>query len=186
MKALIFNGTFERRPDAISHQIANFFLAALKKKDVSIEIFNLADAGIPIFDVEKREVPDAVVAMNKAFRDADVHIWLTPLYHGSMTGAMKNCLDWIELSAKEPVPYLTNKVVAMVCWADGGQAMQGINAMDSVAKALRAWTLPYCIPAVRRLLRDESTGEFTEDYQHKFNLMTQLLTGEKIPQYSFE
>ena len=74
----------------------------------------------------------------------------------------------------------------MVCWADGGQAMQGINAMDSVAKALRAWTLPYCIPIVRRLLIDPETNTFTDEYQHKFDLMTQLLSSTDIPKYSFK
>lgn len=185
MKIMIFNGSFERRSESISHQIADYFQSALQQKDAEVTIFHVADADIPIFDVDQREVPESVIAMNKTFREADVHIWLTPLYHGSMTGAMKNCLDWIEYSAKEPEPYLTNKVIGLVCWADGGQAMQGINAMDSVAKALRAWTLPYCIPAVRRLLKDEKTGEFTEDYQHKFNLMSQLLVSSKAPQYSF-
>ena len=49
--------------------------------------------------------------MTETFRSADLHIWLTPLYHGSMTGIMKNCLDWLEISAKETTPYLTGKVV---------------------------------------------------------------------------
>ncbi|WP_163716205.1 NADPH-dependent FMN reductase [Mangrovibacterium lignilyticum] len=186
MKVLIFNGSFERSANSTSAQIANYFKQAFEQKQNEVTIFNLPDAGIPIFDVDNWEAPESVIAMNKAFREADAHIWLTPLYHGSMTGAMKNCLDWIELSAKEPEPYLTNKVVGMVCWADGGQAMQGINALDSVAKALRAWTLPYCVPAVRRLLTDPETGEFTEDYRNKFDLMAQLLSSTKIPHYSFE
>ena len=185
MNVLLFNGTYERRSDAISHRITGYLRSALKKKGADVSVFNLSEAGIPIFDVSTNEVPASVLEMNRIFRQADVHIWLTPLYHGSMTGAMKNCLDWLEVSSKESLPYLTNKVIGMVCWADGGQAMQGINAMDSVAKALRAWALPYCIPAVRRLLIDELSGDFTEDYQKKFNLMIQLLTGSKIPQYSF-
>ncbi|RKD92602.1 NADPH-dependent FMN reductase [Mangrovibacterium diazotrophicum] len=185
MKVLIFNGSFERKENSTSHRIANFFKEALEQKQHEVTVFNLGNADIPILDVENWEAPESVVAMNKAFREADAHIWLTPMYHGSMTGAMKNCLDWLELSAKEPEPYLTNKVVGMVCWADGGQAMQGINAMDSVAKALRAWTLPYCIPAVRRLLTDPETNEFTEEYQNKFNLMAQLLSSTSVPQYSF-
>ena len=116
--------------------------------------------------------------MAAAFRSADLHIWLTPLYHGSMTGIMKNCLDWLEISAKETSPYLTGKVVGMVCWADGGQAMQGITAMDAVAKSLRAWTLPYSIPVVRRSLYDDK-GNIAKEYQMKFDRMTSLLLASK-------
>ncbi len=185
MKVLIFNGSFERRTDSISNLIANYFKSALEEKNVQVSVFNIADADIPIFDVDKQEFPSSVLDMNKKFRAADVHIWLTPLYHGSMTGAMKNALDWMELSAKEPEPYLTNKVVGLVCWADGGQAMQGINAMDSVAKALRAWVLPYCIPAVRRLLTKDNSRDFSEEYIGKFNLMAKLLVDEQAPKYNF-
>ena len=185
MNVLIFNGSYERSTDSISHRITTYFKSVLEEKDVSVSVFHMAHAKIPIFDVDNRDVPESVVNMNEAFRNADVHIWLTPLYHGSMTGSMKNALDWMELSAKRPDPYLTNKVVGLVCWADGGQAMQGINAMDSVAKALRAWVLPYCIPAVRRLLTDSDTGNITAEYSKKFDLMTRLLVEESLPKYSF-
>jgi len=185
MNILLFNGSFERNAASISHRITKYFKTNLEEKDVNVSVYNVADANIPIFDVENSAVPDSVVKMNEIFREADVHIWLTPLYHGSLTGSMKNALDWMELSASEPEPYLTNKIVGLVCWADGGQAMQGINAMESVAKALRAWTLPYCIPAVRRLLTDESTGNITEEYSRKFDLMTKLLVDEPLPKYNF-
>ncbi|MBB2949449.1 hypothetical protein FHR29_000181 [Sphingobacterium sp. JUb56] len=36
--------------------------------------------------------------------------------------------------------------MGLVCWADGVQAMQGINTMDAIAKSLRAWPLPYSVP----------------------------------------
>lgn len=112
--------------------------------------------------------------MNHIFRDADVHIWITPLYHGSMTGVMKNCLDWLQYSANMPKPYLTGKLVGLMCWADGVQAMQGINAMDSVAKALRAWTAPLSIPIQRNELFNEE-GEISDKYGKRVNMLIDLL-----------
>ena len=44
------------------------------------------------------------------FLQSELQIWLTPLYHGGMTGMMKNCLDWLELTARLEKPYLTDKV----------------------------------------------------------------------------
>lgn len=67
---------------------------------------------------------------------------------------MKNCLDWLEVTANRYEPYLTDKTVGLVCWADGLQAMQGINAMDVIAKSLRAWPLPFSVPIVRSALFD--------------------------------
>jgi arsenic resistance protein ArsH len=93
-----------------------------------------------------------------------------------MTGAMKNCLDWLELTAKNEKPYLTDKVVGLVCWADGGQAMQGINAMDAVAKALRAWVIPYSVPLVKnQLYTDAHRRELSVDPMHKLDRLLLLL-----------
>src|ERR1700743_3620982 len=142
MKILLFNGAMERRASGTALAITNYFRHYLESKVAEVTVFNLSEAGIPFFDITLNSIPIASQVMAAAFRSTDLHIWLTPLYHGSMTGIMKNCLDWLEISAKETSPYLTGKVVGMVCWADGGQAMQGITAMDAVAKSLRAWTLP--------------------------------------------
>ncbi len=92
--------------------------------------------------------------MAQMFTSADLHIWLAPLYHGSIPGVMKNCLDWLEVTANRYEPYLTDKTVGLICWADGLQAMQGINAMDAIAKSLRAWPLPFSVPIVRSALFD--------------------------------
>jgi arsenical resistance protein ArsH len=114
--------------------------------------------------------------MCEAFLRADLQIWLTPLYHGGMTGAMKNCLDWLELTVHLEKPYLTDKVVGLICWADGGQAMQGINAMDAVAKALRAWVIPYTVPLVKnQLYTDSHRRELAAEHTRKLDRLLALL-----------
>lgn len=177
MKALIFTGALERREDSTSGRLSNYLKEQLETQGIEANIFKIADSGIPLFDITLTKTPKAVEMMNIQFLEADVHIWLTPLYHGSMTGVMKNCLDWLEISAKKPLPYLTGKTVGLVCWADGVQAMQGINAMDSVAKSLRAWTAPYSVPIQRNELFNEN-GTITENYEKRFDILIQLLTQE--------
>lgn len=119
--------------------------------------------------------------MNNLFREADIHFWLAPLYHGSIPGVMKNCLDWLEVSAKKNNPYLTDKTVGLVCWADGVQAMQGINTMDAIAKSLRAWPLPYSVPISKKELFDPNiSGEISQTYKDRLNLLINLATTKTI------
>ena len=66
-------------------------------------------------------------------------------------------------------------MVGLVCWADGGQAMQGINAMDAVAKSLRAWTAPYSVPIQRKDLFDNE-GKISPPYEERFGRLLHLLT----------
>ncbi len=175
MKALIFNGALDRRENATSERLSRYLLAKFEKMGVQAETFRVVDSGIPLFDTSLNKIPHAVERMNLLFRDADVHIWLSPLYHGSMTGVMKNCLDWMECSARLPQAYLSGKLIALVCWADGVQAMQGINAMDAVARSLRAWTLPLHVPIQRADLFD-ANGEVEQKYDRRFDLVLELLT----------
>lgn len=178
MNVLIFNGALEKRNQSTSQTISNYFKNRLEHAGAYVTEFKMADASIPFFDLTLPNIPQSVKIMANTFTQADIHIWLTPLYHGGMTGIMKNCLDWLEVTSKSTPPYLSNKIIGLVCWADGGHAMQGINAMDAVAKSLRAWTLPYSIPAVRGHLFDE-TGGLHLLYREKFNLMTHLLLESK-------
>lgn len=174
MKVLIFNGTLDRSAQATSAKLSRYVQNVVQTMGAETDVFSLADADIPLFDYALTPVPASVNDMNARFRQADLQVWLTPLYHGSMTGAMKNCLDWLECSAQEALPYLTGKRVALVCWAAGVQAMQGINAMEPVAKALRAWTLPYSLPIQRKDLFD-AEGEVSEIYKMRFQQLLSLL-----------
>ena len=181
MKALIFNGAMERRPQSTPVLLSTYIADKLQGMGIESHIFNLADAGIPLFDTAITETPHSVEIMNQQFLEADVHFWLAPLYHGSIPGAMKNGLDWLEVSAKMPQPYLTDKTVGMVCWADGIQAMQGINTMDAIAKALRAWPLPFSVPLVRNtLFETENPTEITAANKEKLNLLVNLTTSRKV------
>lgn len=175
MKALIFNGSLERRPSTTSALISDYIVEKLSNLEVTSSIFNINDSGIPLFDNSLNKIPKGVELMNNLFLEADLHFWLAPLYHGSIPGVMKNCLDWLEVSAQVHKPYLTNKTIGLICWADGGQAMQGINAMDTIAKSLRAWTLPFNIPIVRPMLfTTEESKDFSSVYTNKFDLLINL------------
>lgn len=173
MKILLFNGSTGSGAHSTPDRIINFLNEKITALGAEAVVYTIDDKEMPIFSPAK-EPTQACYDMVKIFREADAHIWLTPLYHGGMTGAMKNCLDWLELSAKETDPYLTDKRIGLVCWAGGSQAMQGINNMDAVAKALRGWTLPFSVPALWNSLFTEDK-ELSEEYKSKFQLMIEVL-----------
>ncbi|HXB92957.1 MAG TPA: NAD(P)H-dependent oxidoreductase, partial [Puia sp.] len=118
MNVLLFNGSSDARPETTGFKIARYLQRQLTANGFSVTEVNVADAHIPFFEMGLAKPPIAVEWMCEAFLQADLHIWLTPLYHGGMTGAMKNCLDWLELTARLDKPYLTDKVIGLVCWAD--------------------------------------------------------------------
>ncbi|MEQ9438399.1 MAG: NAD(P)H-dependent oxidoreductase [Cyclobacteriaceae bacterium] len=175
MKVLLLNGSPEKQLHSVGNRLTAFFASELEKGGAEVSVYSMAESAVPLLDLSIDHIPESVEKMCKQFSEADAHIWLTPLYHGGMTGVMKNCLDWLELTSTWDTPYLTNKKIGLVSWADGMQAMQGINNMDAVAKALRAWTLPYAIPICRSYLCPDDGDHFSPDYIVKFKRMIDLL-----------
>lgn len=181
MKALIFNGALERRPQSTSSALSAYLAEKLDQCGIENNIFNLADSGIPLFDSTLTKTPLGVEIMNNLFTEADIHFWLAPLYHGSVPGVMKNCLDWLEISANNVRPYLTDKTVGLVCWADGAQAMQGINTMDAIAKSLRAWPLPFSVPIIKSsLFEEDKLGMITPAYKSKLDLLINIAATKRV------
>jgi arsenic resistance protein ArsH len=173
MKIVIINGALEGRT---GQELSKYFEQRCKTIGMDTAIFSVATAEVPPFTMQGEQVPAAVTNMISLFQQADLHVWLAPLYHGSIPGMMKNCLDWLELSRQCPTPYLTDKLIGMVCWADGQHALNGIHTMDTVAKSLRAWTLPFTIPIIKNQLYDEAPPHhFSLFYKNKFDQMILLL-----------
>lgn len=177
MKLLIFNGAPDSSVSGISHKIIQHFRTCFEGKNVEISVYHLAENRLPLLEIPFGTIPESVREMTDIFSQSDVQIWISPLYHGGIPGSMKNCLDWLELTSKNPKPYLSSQIIGLICWADGVQAMQGINNMDAIAKALRAWVLSYSVPILRKDLLLEN--ELNPTYQERFSLMANLISDAK-------
>jgi len=174
VKLLIFNGALGSSTDSISYKIIDYLKEYFKEKYIEISIYNLSENRLPILEIPFQEIPESVYKMTDLFSQSNVQIWLSPLYHGGIPGSMKNCLDWLEITSKNPRPYLSKQIVGLVCWADGVRAMQGINNMDVIAKSLRGWVLPYSVPISRRDLLTEDNN-LQEIYKKRLSVMADLI-----------
>ncbi|MGK6320306.1 NADPH-dependent FMN reductase [Sphingomonas sp. DT-204] len=85
-------------------------------------------------------IAEALIA---AVRAADGLIIASPGYHGSVSGLVKNALDHLEETARDPRPYLDGVPVGLVVTAHGWQATGSTLAtLRSVVHALRGWPTP--------------------------------------------
>jgi arsenic resistance protein ArsH len=174
MNILIFNGSADSKGKTTSDILSSYFKNTIEASGHAVTTFSLSEVFIPFLNLSSESIPESVQKMVDCFMEADAHIWISPLYHGSIPGMMKNCLDWLEITRNYDDPYLTGKVIGLVCYADGIQAMQGINTMDAVAKALRAWVLPLAVPVSKQGLYNED-GSICTLYGSKFRQMVKLL-----------
>lgn len=89
---------------------------------------------------------DAGRALVDDVRRADAVVIGSPGYHGTISGLMKNVLDYLEELSGDESPYLDRKAVGCVATAYGWQAaVNTLTTLRQIVHALRGWPTPYGI-----------------------------------------
>ena len=86
-------------------------------------------------------VAEALVA---ELRRADGVVVASPGYHGSLSGLVKNALDYTEDMRADDRPYLSDRAVGLVVTAYGWQAaVTTLSSLRAIVHALRGWPTPF-------------------------------------------
>jgi FMN reductase len=138
-------------------------LHAAAEEGADTTIFDVREMDLPMFRRGMDIAPDAARELCDAARQASGMIWASPLYHGTISGAFKNALDWLDLLRDSKPPFLTDKVVGLISTAGGTQGLQAINTMEFVVRALRGMAIPLVAPVSRAYRAFDETGQATDD-----------------------
>ena len=120
----------------------------LVDRGFAVEVIGATALDLPMYhpDLHEHEAPDAD-ALLAAFRRARAYIWFTPAYHYSISGLLKNALDYLELMGNDDPPYLAGKLVGLVAASSGPiAAIHAIGAMEQIVHALRGYVVPATAP----------------------------------------
>ena len=137
-------------PRSASLAALNVALAGAREYGASVQMFDLSELDLPMY-VPGAPVPDAARRLCDATYAAHGMLWSSPLYHGTISGAFKNALDWLQLLGIRTPPYLTDKVVGLISTAGGTHGLQAVNTMEFVVRALRGWAVPLVLPIPQAL-----------------------------------
>lgn len=154
MKVTILLGTI--REGRHSHRAAYYVANALEKRGIETDLIDLAKIPLPMLggpDENNPQLKKNIDEIGGRLKTADALIFVTPEYHGSLSGVLKNAIDhfWEEFQ-KKPVG-----VVA----ASAGR-MAGINAstqLQHVILSLGAFPMPL------KLLVPEIHNAFDDSFE---------------------
>ena len=92
------------------------------------------------------ERTDKAASLIDALRRADGVIIASPGYHGTVSGLIKNALDYVEDMAKDDRVYFEGRAVGLIAVAAGWQATGSTLAtLRSITHALRGWPTPMAV-----------------------------------------
>jgi len=134
------------RPSSSSERALRLALASAEAAGCEVALLTGLHLQLPIYDPS---IPDRTAEARKLIellRRCNGLIIASPGYHGSMSGMMKNALDYIEDMRDDALPYLEGRAVGCIACAAGWQAIgTTITTMRSVVHALRGWPAPISV-----------------------------------------
>ena len=145
-----------------------------KGMGASTELLDLRLLDLPMYvpDLPIEEYPassrEAVRKLVASFRSADLMLWATPTYHGTMSGVFKNAIDYMEFLAKDSRPYFQGRAIGLVSVSDSSP----MSGMANCVNELRAWLAPTRVT----LTANDFSPEMTLTNETRSRRLTRLVT----------
>lgn len=134
------------RPGSSSEKALRCALAHAQLAGAQIELLTGRDLDLPTYNPADTARSDEVTKMIAALRRADGILLASPGYHGSISGLVKNALDYVEDMRNDQQPYFEGRAVGLIACAAGYQATgTTLISLRSVVHALRGWPTPYAV-----------------------------------------
>ncbi|GII24697.1 NADPH-dependent FMN reductase [Planosporangium mesophilum] len=131
------------RHDSSSERALRIAAGAAADEGATVELITGRALMLPIYDPESPERSDEALAFVAALRDADALLIASPGYHGTVSGMVKNALDYVEDLRYDDRPYLSGLAVGCIAVAYGWQAaVSTLHTLRTCAHALRGWPTP--------------------------------------------
>ena len=132
------------RPGSSTEQALALALTAAEAAGATVRMVGCAEiAAFPHYLPIAAATSEAGRQLVDASRRADGLILASPGYHGSISGLVKNAIDYIEDTAKDERVYLDGLPVGLISTAYGWQATGStLTTLRSIVHALRGWPTP--------------------------------------------
>ena len=128
-----------------SERVMRHVLAQCSAAGAQTMVFDGTAIDLPMYGYGTPRTNKAT-ALIGALRRADGIVIASPGYHGTISGLIKNALDYIEDMAKDERPYFEGRAVGLIAVAAGWQATgTTLATLRSIVHALRGWPTPMAI-----------------------------------------
>ena len=153
MSVKILGVASSMRESSYSTRVLKMALEKAEKKGAETRLLSLRELQLPMYHPGQNKSPE-LDKVTEHVKWADAFVLASPDYHGSMSGVMKNFLDffWSEFAGK---------TFGYIC----ASHEKGLTVMDQMRTAVRqcyGWSMPYGI-SVNSDLDFDSSGNVTNE-----------------------
>ncbi len=166
-RILVFGGSLRR--ESWNHKLAEFAAGALRDAGAEATLIRLTDFPFPIYDadLEEREgLPEPALRLRRLFLGHDALFIASPEYNSSVSGALKNAIDWVSrpVEGEEPLAAFRGKAAALASASPGALGgLRGLVHLRAILGNVGVIMLPkqHCIAAAPEVFGE--TGELAAE-----------------------
>ncbi|MBH8562556.1 NAD(P)H-dependent oxidoreductase [Nostoc sp. CENA67] len=147
LKILAFAGS--TRIDSYNKKLVKIAAGGAQAAEVEVTYLDLRDLPLPLFD-EDLEAQEGLPANAVAFKDLLIShqglLIASPEYNGSLTGVLKNAIDWASRPSpnEPPLAAFADKVAAIMSASPGGLGgLRGLSHLRNILESLGVLVLPH-------------------------------------------
>jgi len=162
-KILAFAGSL--RAGSLNKKLVRLAVSAAEQAGADVTSIDLKDFPLPVFDedLERAEgLPEGARRLKELFRAHDGLLISAPEYNSSISGALKNAIDWISRpeEGRPPLDCFAGKVAGLMSSAAGGLGgMRGLPHVRAILQNIQVIVLPQMVgvPAAHEAFSDDGT-----------------------------
>jgi FMN reductase len=137
-------GTLRR--GSSTERVLNLALRHAERSGARAELFAGPDIAFSHYDPTVGTRCDLSKRFCELLRAADGIIVASPCYHGSVSGLVKNALDYVEEMRNDQRPYFDGRSVGCIGCGSGNQGpSMVVTELRAIIHALRGWCVPLAV-----------------------------------------
>ena len=165
----------EYRATSKSGMLVNLALAMVKEQGADVEFWDLAERPLPLVGEEGCWAHPNVKSFQSLLEQSDAFFLASPEYHGTMSGVMKNTMDWMYDK------HVGGKVFGLMSTLGGVTNANTLNHMRISLRWLHGWPVPEQLAIGHVKEAFDEAGELVDDElrQRLSSVVNSVLTAAK-------
>lgn len=180
-KILAFAGS--TRKESVNKRLAKIALHAAEKADAETTFIDLSDYDMPLYSddlLSEHGMPDSVIAFKDMLKSHNGFLITSPEYNGSLTGVLKNAIDWatVKADAEERMACWNGKIVGILAASPGGLGgIRGLHHLRTILAGIGAFVLPNHLAVGNSAANLQNEEQITDD---KLQQQLEFLSTEMV------
>lgn len=134
MKVAILAGS--NRRESASTKLVRYAGSRLNALGHDAEVFDLRERVLPLYDPDADSEPEEAKALAKLVAESDAVVLASPEYHGTISGVLKNALDYLGAE------HFDGKAVLSVSAAGGAVGVSSLTHLQAIVRNLHGVNCP--------------------------------------------